>query len=306
MTSLKRLTKSSRGSSPLMLPLQLHQNINLLTLLAVGSLVAHIYLGWVDIVTILLFTLMIEHLFLYLNPHRDLYLSFSALSTAVGVIVLMYAEHLWLYCFAIAMGLAQKHFVTIDGRHLFNPSNFALIMILVFFYRDAHMIAGQLGDEVWLSAVVSLIAIVILIRANRWIIPFAFVLFYLLLEYVFVVRYDPVLLFEDVYHRLYAVTLILFIYFMLTDPPVTPASWQGQVGYALGVALVIALLDRWFGYRVQHFFMGVFFLSPLVVLWTIPMDRLTRFKRLGFILLGVIAILAYIEMQPPYYFEMNG
>ncbi len=288
------------------MPLQLHQNINLLVLLIVGSFVANIYLGWVDIISILGFTLLIEHLFLYFNKKRTFYLSYSALSTAVGVIVLMYSEHLWIYFFAIAVGLAQKHFMTLEGKHLFNPSNFSLIMVLLFFYQDAHMIAGQLGDEVWLSLIVSLVAIIILIRVNRWIIPLAFLLFYLLLEYYLVVSYDPVLIFEDIYHRLYAVTLILFIYFMLTDPPVTPDHWMGQILYALGIALMATLLDRFFGYRVQHLFMAVFFLSPFVVFSKIEGDRLNQIKRLGIILLGVIAVLSYIEMQPPYYFEMNG
>jgi hypothetical protein len=285
---------------------QLHQNINLLFLLVVGSYVAHIYLGWRQIIAILFFSLVIEHSLLYLNSDRKFYFSYATLSTAVGVIVLMYATQLWIYLFAITLGLFQKHFITIQGKHLFNPSNFALVMVLLFFYQDAHMATGQLGDAPWLVAVISLLAVVILVRVDRWIIPLAFVVFYLGFEYFLVVGYDVTVLFEDIYERFYAATFVLFIYFMLTDPPVTPTRRSMQVLYASYIALIAAGMDRYFGYRVQHLFMAVFLLSPLVTLYQVKLEKSTRFKWLLIILLATLGIISMIEMQPPYYFEMDG
>ncbi len=289
-----------------MIPLQLHQNINLILLLIVGSFVANIYLGWIDIVIILLFTLSVEHLFLYVNPKRDFYFSFSAISTAISVVVLMFSTSLWIYFVVIILGLAQKHFLLIRGKQLFNPSNFALIMALLLFYKDAHIISGQFGDALWLSIVVTLLAVIILIRVNRWIIPLAFLLAYLLFEYLLVVSYDPVILFEDIYHRLYGVTFILFIYFMLTDPPVTPSVWQWQILFGVAVALMAVVMDRVYGFRVQHLFMAVFFFSPFVTIFRQEREILTQLKLLGIVLFFMMLILTTIEMQAPYYFEMNG
>jgi hypothetical protein len=289
-----------------LIPLQLHQNINLFLLLIVGSFVAHIYLGWVDIVAILAFTIFVEHLLLYFNKRRDFYFSYSAFSTAIGVIVLMYSPHLYIYFIVITLGLFQKHFITFKGKQFFNPSNFALIMALLFFYKDAHIISGQFGDELWLTLVVSFVAIIILIRVNRWIIPLAFIGSYLLLQYLLIVNYDPVILFEDIYHRLYSVTFVLFIYFMLTDPPVTPSKWYEQIGFAFAVALMATLLDRFDGYRVQHLFMAVFFFSIFVNLLKVEKDFIALLKLTAIILFFTIATLSYIEMQTPYYFEMEG
>ena len=288
------------------MPIQLHQNINLFLLLVVGSFVAHIYLGWVDIVAILLFTFFIEHIFLYFNKRRDFYFSYSSFSTAIGVIVLMYSPHLWIYFVVIALGLFQKHYLVFEGKQFFNPSNFSLMMALLFFYKDAHIITGQFGDELWLAFVVSFLAIVILIRVNRWIIPLAFVLAYLLLQYFLVVLYDPVVIFEDIYHRFYSVTFILFIYFMLTDPPVTPSKWYWQIAFAFLVALMATLLDRWYGFRVQHLFMAVFLFSLFVNLLKVEREFIPLLKLSGIILFFVVAILIFIEIQPPYYFEMEG
>jgi len=287
-------------------PLQLHQNLNLIFLLIVGSFVANIYLGWKEIIIILLFALAIEHLFLYLNPKRSFYLSYASLSTAVGVIILMYSTQLWLYFFAITAGLFQKHFMTIRGKHLFNPSNFSLMMVLLFFYQEAHIVMGQLGDAPWLVGVISLVAIVILIRVDRWVIPVVFVVAYLWLEYLLVVGYDPTILLEDIYERLYAATFVLFIYFMLTDPPVTPDSRRMQILYGIVIALIASGMDRYFGYRVQHLFIAVFLLSPFVSLYQMDSEGSTRFKQLLIILLLTVGVVASIQMQAPYYFEMDG
>ena len=287
--------------------IQLHQNINLFLLLIVGSFVAHIYLGWVDIVAILTFTFVVEHIFLYFNKCRDFYFSYAGFSTAIGVIVLMYSPSLWIYFVVIALGLFQKHFITFNGKQFFNPSNFALIMALLFFYKDAHIITGQFGDELWLALVVSLLAMVILVRVNRWIIPLVFVVAYLFFQYFLVVLYDPVVIFKDIYHRFYSVTFILFIYFMLTDPPVTPSKWYWQIAFASLVALVATLLDRFYGFRVQHLFMVVFFFSLFVIFLKVEnKEFIPLLKVSAIILFFVVAVLTFIELQPPYFFEMNG
>jgi len=287
------------------MPIQLHQNLNLIALLIIGSFVADIHLSWVDIVLVLAFTLFIEHLFLFFNPHRTFYLSYSSLSTAVGVIVLMYSSELWIYFVVVALGLFQKHFLTINKRHFFNPSNFALMMALLLFYDDAHMVLGQLGDELWLGVLTFVVALAILIRVDRWIISLAFVLFYLGLQYILVVSYDPVMLFQEIYHRFYSVTFTLFIYFMLTDPAVTPVKWQMQILFAFLVAFVSVLLDRVYGFRVQHLFMSVFLFSMFVPLFEIEI-RFKDFIKVVLILFLVMSVIMFIEIQEPYYFEMQG
>ncbi|MBU1669061.1 RnfABCDGE type electron transport complex subunit D [bacterium] len=268
---------------------------------------AHIYQGWVEIGAILIFAVVIEHIFLYFNKHRNFYFSYSSFSTAIGVVVLMYSPHLWIYFGVIALGLFQKHFITFNGKHFFNPSNFALIMVLLFFYKDAHIITGQFGDERWLALLVSFLAIVILVRVHRWIIPLAFILSYLFLQYCLVVLSDPVIIFEDIYHRLYSVTFVLFIYFMLTDPPVTPSKWYWQIAFAFLVSLMAVLLDRFYGFRVQHLFMAVFFFSlftPLVEQWQ---KRTKGLMVVTFLLLLLaIMVIIFIESKPPFYFTMDA
>ena len=285
---------------------QLHQSLNLLLLLIIASFTANVHLAWMDIVFIIAFTLFIEHLFIYFNTSREFYFSYSALTTAIGVTVLIYANSLWIYFLIITLGLAQKHFLTLDSKHFFNPSNFALIVGLVFFYEDAHLIAGQFGDELLLSMIVFVLALSVLVRVGRVLIPFLFLGFYLLFQYILVVQFDPSLTFQHVYHRFYSVTFMLFIYFMLTDPLVTPSKWEEQVMFIFLVVLAATLLDRFYGFRVQHLFMSLFFFSFFVHYRRYKKLSVQELKLVVTILFLIVGSLVYIEYQEPYYFEMNG
>lgn len=285
---------------------QLHQSLNLLLLLIIGYFTANVHLSWMEIGTILFFTLFIEHLFLYVNPHRTFYFSYASLTTAVGVSVLVYASSLWIYFFIITLGLAQKHFLLLKEKHFFNPSNFALIMALFLFYDSSHIIAGQFGDEPLFAMIVFVLALSILVRVGRWLIPFLFVAFYLLLQYLLMVQYDPVMTFQEVYHRFFSVTFMLFIYFMLTDPQVTPAKWYEQVVFIFLVVFMATLLDRFLGFRVQHLFLALFFFSFFVHYDRFEKLSLRELKQVMTILFLIIVMLVTIEYQAPYYFEMNG
>ena len=286
--------------------LQLHQSLNLLLLLVLGLFTANITLSWGDILAIVFFTLFFEHLLLYFSKRRYFYFSYSSFSTAIGVLFLLYCTSIWIYFVVISFALLQKHFLTLREKHLFNPSNFALIFALIFFYDEAHIISGQLGDNLFFSMIAFVLAMSMLVRVKRLVISIVFLLSYLLFQYFFVASYEPTVIFKEIYHRLYMVTFMLFIYFMLTDPRVTPSSIKGQIVFGLAIALCSTLLDRFYGFRVQHLFMSVFFFSFWVNILPLKGLSTQELKLTMLILFLIIGCLAYIEYQVPYFFEMNG
>jgi Na+-transporting NADH:ubiquinone oxidoreductase subunit NqrB len=237
----------------------------------------------------------------------------------MGVILMMVSPHLWIYVIVIALGLLQKHFIVVlvqnQHRHFFNPSNFALLCCLLFFYKEAHIVLGQLGDDLWLQVIVSLLAIVMLARVNRCIIPVFFSATYLLLQYFLVIQYDPVMIFEELYRRFYSVSFIVFILFMLTDPKTTPEKYPIQVLYALCIALAATLLDVLNGFRVQHLFLSLSLFSvcnPLLEFFEYESENKAKKNKIlfitktAFILLVLIAVILFIEIKQPYYFSMDA
>jgi len=289
------------------LALQLQQFITLSLLLVIGLFAGAVCLPWYGIAILICFAWFWEHLFLYLKFSRLSFFSYSAASTTLGITLMMASTHIWIYGVVIIAALLQKHFLLLGKRHCFNPSNFALIIGLLFFYDSTHIVLGQLGDEVWLAWVLVALALPVLYRAERWIIPLVFALSYLFLQYSIVIQYDPMMLFESVYFRFYSVSFLLFVFFMLTDPVTTPAIPWRQMLFAFLTALGAVLLDYSVGFRAQHLFMSLFLLTPVFRLWdTWGQTRYKeRFQALTVVLLALGAII-YIEMQPPYYFEMDG
>jgi len=262
-----------------------------------------------EIFFVLLGALCVEYFFVFLKGKKFSFFSFSSLSTAIGVMLMMASTHLYIYIVVIFFGLAQKHFLQYSTKHIFNPSNFALMMGLLFFYKDAHIVLGQLGDNVSLQLILFILSTMILYRVDRWMVPVSFSIFYLLFQYFFIVSYDPVMIFEDIYHRFYSVSFLVFILFMLTDPKTTPSKKSWQILFAFCLAFVSVWLDRFNGFRIQHLFMALFLLSPLVTLsifWQELKQRKSTLMLSLMILLLVVGTIIYIEFKPPYYFEMDG
>ena len=297
-------------------------------MLLFGAFFSALYLVWYEVLGLLFFTLFFEmfvgcSLRLYRQNKESIFFNtsifltgcsrglhptvFSSLSTAIGVMLMMVSSYFYVYLIVIALAILQKHVLKINKQHFFNPSNFALIMALFLFYDDAHIVLGQLGDELWVSLILSLMALAILVRVNRWIISLGFVLFYLLFQYLFVVSSDPVLIMEEIYYRFYSVSFVLFILFMLTDPRTTPSSNYMQLLFAFLIALSSVLLDHFYGFRIQHLFLSLFFFSlfvPLVEQWKNRSKPLFMMTFLLFVLATMVII--NIESKAPYYFTMEA
>jgi len=279
--------------------IQVVQSINLLLLTTLGYLIAHIYLVWYEIVFLLLFGLLVEWLLQYLEGEH-FYFSFSAVSTVFGVMLMMVSSHFLIYLVVITLALMQKR-IQYNNRHIFNPSNFALVVALLLFYSDSHLVLGQLGDEEWLGIVVIILGVYVLYRAYRWMIPLAFLGSYIIFQYIGIVQSDPILLLEDIWDRLYSVSFLVFTLFMLTDPRTTPDRVGYQALFGMSIALVATMLDYCYGFRIQHLFLSLFLNTVLSLLC---IGR--RIHIFGIIILILtLGAIIYIQIQPPYYFEMG-
>ena len=284
--------------------IQLQQFLTLLTLLILGKLFAHIEVSYLDIFTVLLLAAIVEHTFIYLKNGSIDFFSFSALSTALGLLLMMSVTSVWIYAVAIIIALAQKYLIKVANHHIFNPSNFALVVTMILFYDKAHITAGQLGDQYWLSVIVLLLGGIVLYRANRLLISLLFVIFYILFQDIFVVGYDPILLSEDIYQRFYQVSYIVFILFMITDPRTTPSKLIYQMLFVVLITLIDAMLDRYFGYRVIHIFISLFVVSPVVPLVCYKPKKGDIYLLISIWLIAV-SLSIYLENMPPYYFGVD-
>lgn len=184
----------------------------------------------------------------------------SPLITALSLsILLRTASPVWLVV-AAAAAIGSKFILRIDGKHVFNPANFG-IMALVVFTDVAWVSPSQWGSATWRAFLFASLAILVLSRARRTDIALAFLATYL------AILFGRALWLGDPWSipmkQMQSGALLLFAFFMITDPKTTPDRRDARILYAVLVAVLAAYLQfvRWIPHGVM---LALFLASPLV------------------------------------------
>lgn len=158
----------------------------------------------------------------------------SALISGLSLVLLLRSGDPMTSVLAAAIAVGSKFVLRVRGRHVFNPTNLALVVLLL------------LTDSVWISSGQwgsGPIAVATCVAAALWVLPrvrgdvtIAFVLVWSgLLVGRAVWLGDPLAI---PLHQLSSGTLFVFAAFMLSDPRTIPSSRAGRVVFASIVASI--------------------------------------------------------------------
>ena len=195
----------------------------------------------------------------------------SPLITSLSLsILLRAADPLWL-ALAAFLAVASKFVLRIDGKHVFNPANFGIAVLLLA--TDVAWISpSQWGSATWAAFLFASLAILVLSRARRADIAVAFLVFYVA---ILVGRAmwlgDP---WSIPLKQMQSGAVLLFAFFMISDPKTTPDRRSMRILFAFLVAALAAWIQLGL-YRPQGLMCALFLLSPLVPL----LDRLVPRER---------------------------
>ena len=186
----------------------------------------------------------------------------SALITGLSLSLLLQANQPWLPAIAGVIAIASKFFLRIDGKHIWNPAGFAIVVLLTT-CGDVWISPGQWGTSVWLGTLVSFLAILVLHSSQRWDIALFFLGSHtaLLLARASWLG-DPLAV---PMHQLQSGSLLIFAFFMISDPRTTPNSRIGRLIFALAVALLAHYLAFFMQMR-PALYVALFALSPVTLL----------------------------------------
>ncbi len=183
----------------------------------------------------------------------------SALITGLSLALLLRGDALWVPAAAGLLAMASKHAVRIRGKHLWNPSAVA-IGAMVFGTDHAWVSPGQWGTALWLAALLSLLAIVVLAAASRADISLAFLGSYAgLLVWRAIQLGDPLTI---PLHQLQNGSLLLFAFYMISDPRTVPDARIARLIFAA----TVAGLAYWLAFHDQirpALYAALIVLSPL-------------------------------------------
>jgi len=199
----------------------------------------------------------------------------SPLITGLSLSVLLrtQAPFLWVLVLAPALGIGSKFLICVDGKHCFNPATFAIVALLLL-SPDVWVSPGQWGHSTWLVLLLVCAGGLVLQRAERADTALAFFGCYAgLLCWRACSLGDPLAI---PLNQLQSGALLLFSFFMITDPRSTPDHRLGRILFAASVAL----FAYWLQFRWQlrpALFYALAAISPLTPL----IDRVLSAPRFG-------------------------
>lgn len=190
----------------------------------------------------------------------------SALITALGLCIIFKANTVSTYFLVGFLSIAGKFVLKYDGKHIFNPSLFGIVVCLLL-TNDAWISPGQWGNSFVIGAFLAAAALLMLFKVGRVDISIAFLATLMLLEFSRTVVYQGWET-EVFFHKFTSGTILLFAFFMITDPVTTPKSVKGRVIWGIITAVVTFILSNWYQNYTAPIW-AMFFLMPSTVLFNI-------------------------------------
>jgi Na+-transporting NADH:ubiquinone oxidoreductase subunit NqrB len=181
--------------------------------------------------------------------------------------LLLRADAVWLHAAAAVIAIGSKFIILYKGKHVFNPAGFAIVILLLAAPGHVWISPGQWGAEIWFAALTGFFAILVLSASRRADIAFFFFASHaaLLLARAFWLG-DPLAI---PLHQLQSGSLLIFTFFMISDPRTTPDSTFGRFVFAFAVAVCAHYLAFFMQMR-PALYIALIALSPAIIL----LDRL--------------------------------
>jgi Na+-transporting NADH:ubiquinone oxidoreductase subunit NqrB len=190
----------------------------------------------------------------------------SAIVTCCGLSLLLRSDTLWAHPLAATLAMSSKFVLRIHGKHLYNPANLGVIATITLI-PGTWVSPGQWGNDLALAVWLLMLGTIVTTRARRLDISWVF-----LGAFLGLVALRIMLLGQSWaiwWHQLGNGALLLFTFFMISDPMTIPNRRGPRIAYALIVAAA-AIGWQYLLFRPNALIWALFLATPLVPL----LDRL--------------------------------
>jgi Na+-transporting NADH:ubiquinone oxidoreductase subunit NqrB len=190
----------------------------------------------------------------------------SAYITGISVGILVRSQYLWPYIVCSLLSISSKYALRIKDRHLWNPSNLGVSVLLFLAPADVVPLSQQWGNHVWVPIIILGFGLFILFTLGRLHITATYLIaFALLSAFRSAVTGRP---FETEIGEVTAPPYILFMCFMITDPKTTPRTWSRQIAVTLAVAVVETILRLFREIHAPYYALFIVFpIANLIEIW---------------------------------------
>lgn len=159
----------------------------------------------------------------------------SALISGLSLCLLLRTNRNDLAVLAAILTIAAKFLIRVDGKHVFNPTNGGIVVMMLL-TNQVWVSPGQWGSAAFFACLLACAGSLVVNRAARSDVTYAFIACYCALLFGRSLYLGEPLTIP--LHRLESGALLLFTFFMISDPKTTPDSRLGRVLFAALVAFV--------------------------------------------------------------------
>lgn len=166
--------------------------------------------------------------------HLPTYDPHSALISGLSLCLLLRTNALPLAVLTAVITMVSKFVLRWRGKHIFNPTNFGLVAMMLG-TGQVWASPGQWGSTGFFAFLLACLGGLVVNRAARSDVTYAFLICHIALRLGRALRLgDPL---SIPLHQLENGALVLFAFFMISDPKTTPDSRLGRILFAGLVAL---------------------------------------------------------------------
>jgi hypothetical protein len=200
----------------------------------------------------------------------------SGYVTGISVGILIKSSLLWPFVVCSLISILSKYVLRVANRHLWNPSNFGVTMMLFLAANTVATLTVQAGNNGWSVVAVWIMGGLIMYKLGRWHIPAAFVLTWAPLAFVRAAFTGDSWLTEIA--PITSPMFQLYIFFMITDPKTTTKYRWSQTLVAMLVAVVETSLRLAFK-DIHSLYHALFIVAPatnLLEIWLLARSKQAR------------------------------
>ena len=216
-------------------------------ILLLGHFSTGMLADWRKTALCIIVSIVTEAFFGYLTLKKMPHLA-SAYVSGISCGILVRSTEWWPFLVAPALSIISKYVIRVDGRHLWNPSNLAIVLLLLLAPESMYTLGFQFGNHALAAIVIWILGSVIIYRLKRFHICFTYMLCFALFALLRAalhsdMAFGPALRYE--FAPLTSAMYQLFVFFMITDPKTTVHSKKGQMLVAFLVAAAEFVLRQW-------------------------------------------------------------
>ncbi|WP_170144874.1 RnfABCDGE type electron transport complex subunit D [Litorimonas taeanensis] len=186
----------------------------------------------------------------------------SPLISALSLTILLRTGSVTLSIAAGVLAISSKYILRWNGKHIFNPANFGLVVLSTLF-SAAWISPGQWGQAPFFALLLLSLGGVVTGKAKRWDVSLALLGSYAVLVFARALWLgDPMTI---PVHQMQSGALLIFAFFMISDPKTTPDARGGRLIYAPIVAIIGFTIQFGF-YNSAGIILGLILTAPFVPL----------------------------------------